>query len=100
MYREPANNRNVTVAPFVPEKRNAFLVGTSSDIGSAAGTLPRGGTMKRSSRVVNEYQPSYGPNESTLRRIAKEKEAEGEKKTASVNPTYIDDEFDDDFDDY
>lgn len=68
----------------------------------SSGTLSRGprGTLNRGSRVVDEYQPSYEPNENTLRRIAKkEKEAE-EDGDAPVNPTYIDDDFDDEFDDY
>lgn len=98
-YRDPSANRNVTVSPFVPEQRTAFLVGATKEIGSTAGTLPRT-TLQRNSRVVNEYRPSYEPNESTLRRMAnKEKEAD-EKPAPRVNPTYIDDEFDDDFDDY
>ena len=98
-HRDPTRNQNVTVSPFVPEQKSAFLVGTNNDIGSNAGTL-RKGTAKRTSRVVNDYQPSYGPNEDTLRRIAKkDKEAEEEGTASNVNPTYIDDDFDD-FDDY
>ena len=93
--RDPSANRNVTVSPFVPEQRSAFLVGANKDIDP--GTLSRG-TLKRNSRVVDQYQPSYEPNENTLKRMAK-KEREAEED-APVNPTYIDDDFDDEFDDY
>ena len=97
LYRDPSANRNVTVAPFVPEQRSAFLVSANRDVGQ--GTLSRG-TLNRGSRIVDEYQPSYEPNENTLRRMAKkEKEAEADED-APVNPTYIDDDFDDEFDDY
>ena len=95
--RDPSANRNVTVSPFVPEQRTAFLVGATKDIGSTAGTLPRS-TLPRNSRVIDEYQPSYEPNENTLQRMAKDND---EKPASSnVNPTYIDDDFDEDFDDY
>jgi hypothetical protein len=50
---------------------------------------------------VDAYQPSYEPNENTLRRISIAKETEAEADGgAPVNPTYIDDDFDDEFDDY
>ena len=82
----------------VPEQRSAFLVGANNDL--PHGTLSRG-TLKRDSRVVDDFKPTYGPNENTLRRIAKKKESEDEKpKMSTVSPTYIDDEFDDEFDDY
>ena len=82
----------------VPEHRSAFLVGATNDL--PHGTLSRG-TLRRESRVVDDFKPTYGPNESTLRRMAKEKEAESEKpQMSSVSPTYIDDDFDDEFDDY
>ena len=68
-HRDPSANRNVTVSPFVPEQRSAFLVDAHMDVGP--GTLSRG-TLKRGSRVVDEYQPSYEPNENTLRRMARE----------------------------
>ena len=76
------------MSPFVPEQRSAFLVGANKD---PHATLSRG-TLKRDSRVVNEYRPSYEPNENTLKRMAKEKEA--------MTPTYIDDDFEDEFEDY
>lgn len=80
----------------MPDQRTAFLVGANK----GAGTLSRG-TLNRNSRVVDEYQPDYEPNESTLRRIAKkDKEANEDKPVSGTNPTYIDDDFDDDFDDY
>ena len=77
-------------------------MGANNDISS--GTLSHGprGTLNRGSRIVDEYQPSYEPNENTLRRIhvaKKEKEAE-EDGDAPVNPTYIDDDLEDEFDDY
>ena len=66
-------------------------MGANRDIGP--GTLSHG-SLQRGSRVMDQYQPSYEPNESTLRHMArKEKEAEAEKN-APVNPTYIDDDFD------
>ncbi len=51
---------------------------------------------------MDAYQPSYEPNENTLRRISiakteREAEADGD---APVNPTYIDDDFDNELDDY
>lgn len=65
-----------------------------------AGTLSHGGALNRGSRIVDTYQPSYEPNENTLRRIVKiEKEVEPDED-APVNPTYIDDDLDDEFDDY
>ena len=82
------------MSPFVPEQRSAFLVGANKD---PHATLSRG-TLKRDSRVVNEYRPSYEPNENTLKRMAKEKEATNEK--AAMTPTYIDDDFEDEFEDY
>ena len=86
------------MSPFAPEQRTAFLVGANNDL--PHGTLSRG-TLKRESRIVDDFKPTYGPNESTLRRMAKEKEAESEKpQMSSVSPTYVDDEFDDEFDDY
>ena len=93
-YRDPSANRNVTVALFVPEQRSAFLVGANKDVG----TLSRG-TLNRRSRIVDTYQPSYEPNENTLRRIVKIEEVEPDED-APVNPTYIDDDLDDEFDDY
>ena len=97
--RDPSANRNVTVSPFVPEQRTAFLVGATNDIGSTAGTLSRN-TLPRGSRVIDEYHPSYEPNESTLRRMAKKKGDDEKPVSSSVNPTYIDDDLDEDFDDY
>ena len=94
--RDPSANRNVTVAPFVPEQRSTFLV-SAREIG--ASTLSHF-ALNRGSRIVDTYQPSYEPNENTLRRIVKiEKEVEPDED-APVNPTYIDDDLDDEFDDY
>ena len=75
-------------------------MGANKDVGTLSrGTLDHG-TLNRRSRIVNTYQPSYEPNENTLRRIVKiEKEVEPDED-ALVNPTYIDDDLDDEFDDY
>lgn len=94
--RDPSTNRDRSDdASFIPERRSAFLVSANNDVGS--GTLSRG-TLNHGSRVVDDYQPSYGPNENTLRRMAK-KHAEAEED-APANPTYIDDDLEDEFDDY
>lgn len=87
-FRNPSHRPNSAVSAFGQSASDtAFLVGSRNV-----------GTLRRTSQVVEEYEPSYGPNESTLKRMkAKQKEAEIDEEYdySGYNPMYIDDDDDD-----